>query len=676
MENSKKGQDLKKKESTHFWNLIEKEFTLNSRHLSDIKEMSDGLPNGVFYKRYTGIGATRCELEANRHSILVFPYIKLALEKAQNYGAFYVGSNPNNSKSAEKITPEDISSAIRNRAKPGFLKFCVVADSIEKVIKGIELSGMNPYKDFMLVLDEVEVLQLQSGLRDSLPVCMEYFLKFENKCLVSATMIKFNNAEINKLDSYSVELGWDNTKEIEVYRYEVDPHIALANELVDQFNEEKKGNRKEKVFIGLNSTNGIKEMISIFEQAGYDDIAVLCSENSSDNFDPKYTKEITGKVLPSRINLATSAYWSGIDIEELYIPYAVSLNTRLHHLFTIENLIQFSGRCRKPKNYPVKLLLPSDIKSDFSLDAISAEKRLKDLEDFISSIEVKIESKKDQKAIKLALSKSKGGLIYKSIDGSPKPNWLLGDFEAYRANVIRKLKDNGNDFLTEVGEYFKITKSEIKEVEMEIHPESAEIMQEKKLDIFLSHLNENYSDFRLIAQIEKFWSEEIRVAAFWYLFGRKLFKDEDEALKLAKRLVENKKKCVLISKILLEGIRFYSYHQSDYKGFEASLIGNQKGFYDGDSFNQHIKHWSKHFPETIKSSTNSSFFLKYFFEIEPKKSGGKNRFNMKPFGGISPFFNRSNYCKKVLDSLGTEPKPSQKLSKMNFSAKYIINYQF
>lgn len=670
--------DLKSKlepgfDSMDYTNLWGREFTLTGSHLGDHKDFEKGLPNGLFYKQYTGIGATRCELEAERHSIIVFPYIKLAWEKYENYSSFFVGTRPD----GVKVTEEDIANEILNKGHNEFFKFCVVANSIEKVIEGIKLGGMDPYKDFFLVLDEVEVLQLQSGLRDSLPICMEYFLKFEKKCMVSATMIKFNNKEINQLDAYTVDLSWDNTKEIEILRYDVDPHIAVANELVTQLNEEKVNERKEKVFIGLNSTKGINEMISIFEQAGHTDIAVLCSDTSKDSFDSKYTKEILNKKLPSRINLATNAYWSGIDIEELYHPYAISLNTRLHHFFTIENLIQFIGRCRKSKNYPVKLILPSEIRSDFTISAVNAEKRLKDLEYFISSIDIKIESKKDQKTIKQALSESKGGLIYKSIDGTPKPNWLLGDFETYRESVVRKLKNNGKGYLTELrGGYFKVIKYETKEIDVKLLPESGEIIQEKKLDVFLTHLNENYSDFRLLAQIEKFWSEEIRVAAFWYLFGRKLFKEEAEAKKLAQKLVENSKNCVLISKVLLEGIRFYTYHHSEYLKFEAGLLGGQKGFYTGKKFIEAISPWQKHFPITFKSSKNGSFFLRYFYDLEPKNSGGVNRFNMKKDGGISPFFADFKYCIAVMVNLCAEPKPSFKLSKENMSAKYLVNFEF
>lgn len=675
MENIKKSQDLIENESTHFWNLIKNEFTLNSRHLSDIKEMSEGLPDGIFYKRYTGLGATYCELKAERNSILVFPFIKLAWEKHQNYDSFYVGTRPDGA----KITEDEIADFIKVNPEGQPIKFCVVAESIDKVIDGIKKAGMDPFSEFFLVLDEVEILQTQVGLRKNLPVCFEYFLEFKKKCLVSATMIQFTSKEISKLDTYTVDVTYEIKNPLKIQRYKGEPHLSLANELVKQI--ENGEINSTKILIGINSTKAISQMISIFEKAGITDLSVLCGDGSQDNFEKKYTsKRIVKKELQAQINFATSAYWNGIDIEERFIPYAISLNTRFHHQFTYENIIQFIGRCRKPKNYPATLILPESIREDFNIDPIKAVDRVNDLNHLIQNIEENIRSKNDREVINKALTDSSEGLIFKSIkNGKPKVNELLGDFELYREQTIERLAENGKLLIKNLKSYFHLQDLGLSEIQLEVEPDSNEVLLEKKLINFLSQLDEEYSDFKLIDHIEKHWVPSIKVAAFWFLFGRKVLKDEKKGKDLAEKISQDKKYSIFISNILLDGIRFYTYHQAEFNRFIGSLKGNRKGKMKGDAFINYSQKWKYHFPHIFNSdkslSRKGSSFLKYFFELEPKKTGGKDNFDLNMPGGPKPFFFYSKYGLKVMENLGKENKPETKLSKKNLSAKFVINYE-
>jgi hypothetical protein len=665
-----------------FWDIIKNEFTLTSEYLSDIEGLSTGLPNGVFYKKYTGLGATYCELKASRDSIIVFPFIKLAWEKHQNYASYYVGTRPD----AEKVTEKEIAEKIKSHPKGTPIKFCVVAESIEKVINGIKIAGKDPYKDFFLVLDEVEILQVQSGLRDKLPICFEYFLDFEKKCLLSATMIKFTSPEIEKLETFSVDVTYENKNPLNVQRYTGEPHLSLANEIIRQINLEDSKKEPIKFLIGLNSTKGISQMISVFENAGITDLSVLCGDGSKVSFAKKHTsKGIEKHLLPARINFATSAYWNGIDIKERYYPYAVSLNTKLHHLFTYENIIQFVGRCRLKKNNPTTLVLPKIIREDFKIDPIKATDRIEDLNGLIESLEKKIRSKIDRKTINKALTNSTGGLIYKSIkDGKPKANFLLADFELYKQETISRLKNNGESLSQLLGDYFYVKDRGFKKVEITVQPDSDETIIEKKLDNFLSYLDENYSDFSLIDHIEQHWFKTIKVAAFWYLFGRKVLKDEKVGLDLATKFSKNDKDCISLSNTLLDGIRFYTYHHGEFDQFLKSLKGGREGNMSGKDFVAAIENRKHHFPHisgTAQSkSTKSGNFLRYFFGIESKKIGGLGKFKINQVGGIidgglKAFFFNSKYAMKVLDNLNQESKPNTKLSKTNINALHIINFE-
>ena len=73
-----------------------------SNYSSEEIDFSVGLPNGIFNKKYPGMGATYCEFMTDRDSIIVFPFRTLALEKAEFYNkekgriTFFVGTNLNN----------------------------------------------------------------------------------------------------------------------------------------------------------------------------------------------------------------------------------------------------------------------------------------------------------------------------------------------------------------------------------------------------------------------------------------------------------------------------------------------------------------------------------------------------------------------------------------------------
>lgn len=654
--------------------LMNKTFYLSGEHLDSIKELKNGLPNGIFYKYHTGLGATYTEFKANRNSIIVFPYIKLAWEKHQKYDSFYVGTRP----SKEKVTEEEIADFIKEQEKGKNIKFCVVAESIEKVINGIIKAGQDPFKDYFLVLDEIEILQMQSGLRKSLPICFEYFLKFDNKCLVTATMLKFSNPEILKLDKYFIEVLYDKKQPLDVIRFKGEPHISLANKIIEDLQNPEYHKENYKILIGLNSTKAILQVISVFEKAGITDIAVLCGDSSLHNFDKSNTKEISKDgILPSVINIATSAYWNGIDINERFIGYAVTLNSEFHHRFSIENLIQFNGRCRKKKNYPTTLILPETLDFPKEKEVVSTQKRYEDFQNLLEYIDTNIESKLDKKNIQTALIESKGQLFYKNIKGKIEPNYLYFDFELYKEKTLNLFENNGDGFLNELIHHFDIDKKGVVTQSINFEADDDKIILEQKLPNFLSQLDENYSPFRLIDHIEKHWLSSIRVAAFWYLFGRKFFKDEKRAKELAVKFSENDKDCISISNCVLDGIRLAIYHNYEFMQFkELTVKGtNRKSNITGKEFTEAILPLKNHFPHIFTGkqiSKNGSNFLKYFFNLEPKNIGGVNRFKIKSENDLIPFFADSKYALAVIESLNKNPKSKGGISKGHHNPEQVI----
>lgn len=662
---------------------LNKKIQVNGEYL----ELEEGLPNGLLYKYYTGLGATYSEFKSNRHSIIVFPYRILALEKAKKYRACYVGTKDNE----KGTTPEEIISFIKEKQKDGSsIKFAVVAESLRKVIEAIKKAGQNPYDDYFLVLDEVEVLQFHSKFRNQLPLCMDYLLEFKKKCMVSATMLEFSRMEINELDKYYVELSYVKKPKMHVIRTKDEPHIVLANRLLEKI---KTNNlERTKAFVGINSIDGIRQIISIFEKAGMTDIAVLCSDSSKKSFERKYTSKgiINGK-FQAKVNIATSAYWSGIDIEEHYIPYAVCIDTKLHHFFSVENLIQFQGRCRKFMNNPIRLIIPNRVKlSNFKLDPISIKTRIKELEEFLKKIEEDFSSSNDKSFIKKDLARGGSGLYYEGLKkGIPLVNWLLADLELHKEKLVEKLRNNASGLIEELAERFEII-SDSEDVDgIDIKPDEGDILLEKNYDIFLSHLTPFQSTSFLIRNILESKSKQIKTAAYWYLFGLNAFKNHKESKALVELISSNANNCSIYSSAMAEIVRFYLDNPNLYKEFLKHIIerrpqkGVGKNKLSQNDLVEVLQGNKKHFPSFFKNdqsqnikSKKAKAILEYFFQISPENpNANKPKYkidsvlDLRPFGGNNAFLQFVKEFRKL-------PVTNTKLVSYKFEIETLIRYNF
>lgn len=642
----------------------------------DNLDLPEGLPNGLLYKFYTGIGATYAEFHAKRNSLIVFPYIKLAWEKHLKYDSFFVGTKPDK----KKIKEEDITDYLKQHEKGKNVKFCVVAESIEKVINGIKQAGQDPYKDYFLVLDEIEILQMQSGLRDSLSKCFDCFLEFDKKCLVSATMLSFSNPKILSLDRYFVEVHYDKKQPLDIIRFEGgEPHISLVNKIIDDLKSPEYLKEESKILIGLNSTKAILQVISVFEKAGIKDISVLCGIGSRHNFHESNLKEISKDgFLPSKINIATSAYWNGIDINERFFGYAVTLNSEFHHRFSIENLVQFVGRCRKKRNYKTTLVLPETLDFPKEKEVISTQKRYEDFQNLLKYIDKSIESKIDKKKIQSALVESKDQLFFKNLKGKIEPNYLYFDFEVYKEKTLKLFEDNGEGFLNELNYHFNIDNKGVISQSINFESDDEKTILEQKLPNFLSQLNKSYSNFSLIEHIEKHWLSSVKVAAFWYLFGRIFFNDEVKAKELAVKFSKNESDCISISNCILDGIRFFIYHKTEYLEFKSMILNakNRKSNISGKGFISAIMPFKHHFPNLFSGnqiSKNGSNFLEYFYQLELNiVKGDVKKFKIIQESALKPFFVDSKYAMSVINNLSKGRKSQFGVSKKEHRAEHII----
>lgn len=303
----------------------------NKKHL--LSNYLTKMPHGLVDKKIPGIGATTLEINSKRNSIIVFPTKALAYSKHSKHpNTLYVGSEIKGEK--EKVTNQQIEEYL---AKDGYKKLLVVADSLGRLLGII---GKN-YKDYFLMIDEIDVLQTDKNFRPQLENVIDYYLMFplKNRCMVTATMKEFINPLLKKECKFSIT--W-------IYNARRDVKLLHTNNTTQTVIEEIISHPRDKIFIAYNSILQIQNILSTLDEETRKECAILCSEASikeaGEYFAPKLGDNDT---LPARINFATCCYFTGIDIEDSYHLITVSDVRRSHSMLTLDRMTQIHGRCRK-----------------------------------------------------------------------------------------------------------------------------------------------------------------------------------------------------------------------------------------------------------------------------------------------------------------------------------------
>lgn len=334
-------------------NTNEQLYTINGNELiidnsKKLGEVIDRLPSGLIDKRATGIGATTCELTSPRNSIIVVPTRALAYSKAQSQpNSFYLGSPYGNIKS--KINDEEIRNYLSSDID--FKKFLVVADSLPRLIKVI---GAEVYNDYFIMIDEIDSFQSEFEYRPKMELSIEYFFRFKEGCLVSATLIDFSDPMVNGLPRIIIDYKFNVKKELNIF-YGSRQAVKTVSELIKDYYFKRqywsacKTDSNVKLLVAYNSVESIMEVIALLPFELRKKCKVLCSEKSKektilDNIE--YYDELKNNLLPGQINFITSAYFVGINIDELFCPLLVNDSKVQHSFLSLDKIKQIEGRCR------------------------------------------------------------------------------------------------------------------------------------------------------------------------------------------------------------------------------------------------------------------------------------------------------------------------------------------
>ena len=312
----------------------------NNTYLSDILTE---IPAGIVIKNHTGIGATSLELKAERNSIIVEPLkVTASLKASKNKDYLYVGSTTKNHPT--KLSNEKIKEYLDN-SKIKYKKIIIVADSLARLMT---LMPEKQRETFFLMLDESDSFQLDSIYRTSMEECYNFYKNHSPKlrCMVTATPIKFNDPILSH--EIITEFRYEITKNREIHvTYTDENYLGLCYEkIISQLAL----NDDEKIVLALNNVGELNSLAEkLVDEGGLnkDDIAILCGANSQEKA-IGFVKQLEGETLPCKINLITSAYYTGFDIKESFHLIAVVKNQdRLNQLST-NRLKQIVGRCREP----------------------------------------------------------------------------------------------------------------------------------------------------------------------------------------------------------------------------------------------------------------------------------------------------------------------------------------
>lgn len=318
---------------------IEKE---RFNHLSDALSF---LPSGFVYKEETGMGATTLEINAARNSIIIEPIKITASSKAYKHACLYVGSE---TRFHNKKSPS-VNDIITYAKDPQiqYKKIIVVADSFRKVLVALNEDDDIDIHSYFFVIDEIDSFQLDSSYRKSMEDCIDYYkmIKPLNRAMLSATRINFSDPDLKKEPITYIKYDQPSSRNINVITTNFS---EIDGVIFDTILKHLANNPNEKIFIAYNSVSGcynLAEHLVSTQNIKKDDIKILCSAASKNKVN-EYYHELNSDELPGQINLFTSAYFTGFDLNESYHLISVS-GSRIRVLSLSDRRFkQIAGRCR------------------------------------------------------------------------------------------------------------------------------------------------------------------------------------------------------------------------------------------------------------------------------------------------------------------------------------------
>mgnify|MGYP000208276085 FL=1 len=136
--------------------------------------------NCIINKLLPGLGATHCELTAQRKSIIIEPNVPVIESKAKKHKnalAVYKG-----------VTIRKVADFLEENRDKDY-KLLTTPEGFTKIKEAMQAVGIDMYTECFILFDECEKLVQDVHYRDSIREPMNDFFHFQNKALISATPI-------------------------------------------------------------------------------------------------------------------------------------------------------------------------------------------------------------------------------------------------------------------------------------------------------------------------------------------------------------------------------------------------------------------------------------------------------------------------------------------------------
>lgn len=423
-------------------------------HLADIFVTT---PYGLIKKNRTGIGATTLELNSPRNSIVVVPTRALAYGKAASskiegesdkYRVLYVGGDITGF-----IVPE-ISDYLMD-SSIHYKKFIVVADSLPRLL---HIIGKEHYKDYFLMIDEIDSYQYDCSYRPNMENVMDYYFQFpiSHRCLVSATIGEFSNKDITEEPVINVK--FDNTQSRNINLIHTDKAEFRLKKLIEEI---ATANPDEKILIAYNSVKGCATIINSLDESLKSECAILCSSKNEEI--TEYYSDIVEDRLPKRITFMTCTYFVGIDITERFHLITAINVSKPYTILSTDKLQQIAGRCRHPEGLLSEAIIYTT-KNNNEIPTDLQEQVLKDAEALVTfgNLYSKLKNKfpksyyftddlieKDfiETTAKRYFGSSPVKLIRKNSDRIFVPSYFNIDFVRIQADLLSRLYSTPNNLI-------------------------------------------------------------------------------------------------------------------------------------------------------------------------------------------------------------------------------------
>ena len=297
----------------------------------------EGLPtNTIIDKTLTAKGATTCELEAKRNSIIVEPNVPVIVGKQNKY--------PKTLGVCEGVTDATIKAYLLDKSIP-HKKIIVTPESYSKVKRAAAYASVNLFKNFFLLIDECEKVVQDAEFRPDIILPFFDFFSFDNKALISATPL-FPNLKGFTNHSFTC------IKIIPNYDYKKALNLVGTNNVQQEFMNQisQSGN---KIAIFLNSPEYAKALI---EKANIRNCTKIYCSDTDGNIG-KLRKEgykaadqfVSGEVL-EQYSFFTSRFYSAVDLETSDRPDIIMMTDCISRPHTMidpyTHAIQIIGRFR------------------------------------------------------------------------------------------------------------------------------------------------------------------------------------------------------------------------------------------------------------------------------------------------------------------------------------------